>query len=598
MYKRIVLVLIIILSLNVVSDDSAKVQSVNFVQDGEISKLIITLDKPVLANKIHSKEDKQILLDLKNVIADKKFMRKIVTSEFSGAVTVVSPYKKPGSKNDLRFAIQLRDNVRSFIENRNDKITLNIENRFGVFTRTKLRLEKENKKTKLEIIELKNVHIPKSNDVLDILTNLTQSGVKRYVGKKISINVNSVPYQEVLKMIADTSGFNIIIDNKINSISPLTISLTNLPWDQVLDTVMNIGKLVAYRHGNILTMRTAEQAREEKQKELDAVNASKILEPLVTKIFKISYAELESILAILTPYLSKKRGSLQKDDRTRSLIVKDTVDVIERMKKIIENLDTQTPQILIESRVVEVDESYEFKAGLSAGGAKMGYDLFGNSSSSPNGTFSLNSAPTSNAASFLEFSVGAVQKLSNLNFTLDLMESESKGRIVSAPKIVTENNKKAVIQNIMEKNTLVMTSETETSSVQELVKLETKISLSVTPKVTNEGSIALEVQVEKEGFTSQSAEEKLPGRLTNKISTNVLVENGSTVVIGGLYQTKDTSLEVGVPYLKDLPVIGWLFRNSYNPKKERSELIIFLTPRVINQEEAGLGNSELGTLAL
>jgi type IV pilus assembly protein PilQ len=593
MYKRI-LIISLLLSLNVWAQETSKIESVNFIQEGEVSKLIIDFSDRVISERNHIKSDKQIILDLKNVTADKKFMRGIDTSEFSGSAVFVSPYKKPGSKNDLRFAIQLRDNVRSFIETKGRRITLHIENRFGVFTRAKLKKVEENSFSSDSTAKGKKVLVPKSNSLNDILENLTQSGVKRYVGRKISLNVNSIQYQEVLRMIGDTSGFNIIIEDDVNNLKPLTISLTNLPWDQVLDTVMDLGNLVAVKFGNILSIKTAAKARVEKQEELDTQNKNKILEPLVTKVFPISYAELEEISKILKAYSTEKRGSIQSDKRTQNLIVKDTVDVIERMKKIIETLDTQTPQILIEAKIVEAEEKYEFRAGLSDG-LKFGYDPISSIGDGTNdsGSFQFSSATNIDGPSILNASM-SVARLTNLAFSLELMESESKGKIISSPKVITENNKPATISNKTTRRFIVNALDANGNQVPTSTPIPATISLNVTPKVTNEGSIAMAVSVTKQGYGSQDVAGELPSTTDRSVNTNVLVENGSTVVIGGIYQTEDFQIESGIPFLKDLPLVGWLFKNAYNPSKSRNELIIFLTPRIINQEEAGLVNRELG----
>jgi type IV pilus assembly protein PilQ len=509
----------------------------------------------------------------------------------------ISPYKKPGSKSDIRFAIQLRDNVRSFVEKRKNRIVLHLENRFGVFTRAKLKKASEQSNIVSETKKEK-ILIPKSSSLTDILENLTQAGVKRYVGRKISINVSKIPYEQVIKMISDTSGFNIIIEDDVNQLTPLSISLTNLPWDQVLDTIMDLGELVAFKHGNILTIKTALSARAERQKELDEQSANKILEPLVTKIFPISYAEVGDISKILADYSTAERGSITDDKRTTSIIVKDTVEVIERMKKIIEVLDTQTPQILIEAKIVEASESYEFRAGLAGNGISFAYDPFSKSSSlaGDSGTFTFSSI-TSQSRSLVNASVSIFKRLSNLNFALDLMESESKGRIISSPKVITENNKAATISNTNSKNFLTQTP-TDAGVVSEITPIEATVSLDVTPKVTNEGSINLQVSVTKSGFGAQEDATALPPLTSRKLSTNVLVDNGSTVVLGGIYQTEDTEVSTGIPFLKDLPLVGWLFKTAYNPKKLRNELIIFITPRIINQEAAGLVNREMTDLGI
>ncbi|MAX65484.1 MAG: hypothetical protein CME66_00960 [Halobacteriovoraceae bacterium] len=469
---------------------------------------------------------------------------------------------------------------------------LHIENRFGVFTKAKLKKVKEGNFDTVGSESNKKVLVPKSNSIEDILENLTQSGVKRYVGRKISLNVNNINYQEVLKMIGDTSGFNIIIEDEVKQLPPLTISLTNLPWDQVLDTVMNLGDLVATKFGNILTVTTAAKARQEKNMELNNQNKTKILEPLVTKIVPISYSKLEEISAILQAYSTPERGSIQSDKRTQNLIIKDTVDVVERMRKIIQTLDTQTPQILIEAKIVEATEDYELRAGLTEG-LKLNYDPLGSASNLPadNGVFSLSTAPNKSAPGVLGASIG-VARLTNLAFNLELMESESKGKIISAPKIITENNKAATISDTRERffplTSINPDSGLEVTATQ---TLEATINLTVTPKVTNEGAIAMDVNITKEGFGIPDAGE-LPPTTSRNVKTSVLVENGSTVVIGGIYLTEDKTVESGVPFLKDLPLIGWLFRSVYNPTKTRNELVIFLTPRIVNQEAAGLVNRD------
>lgn len=578
-------VFIIISLMGFAYSQEANIKSVNFIQEGEISKLIIDLDKEVYVEKIPLKEDKQIILDFRNTKSSQRFLRPIDTSEFKGSTVLISPYPKPGTKADLRFAIQLRDNVRSILENKGKRVVLSIENRFGVFSKIKL---DKSAKNESEIQNNEAINVPRSFKIEDILENLTQSGVKKYIGKKISVNVNNMPYTDLLKIIAGTSGFNIIIDEQVNTLKPLTLNLTNIPWDEALDTILNLGSLVAQKHSNILTIQTEAQARIKKLQDIQNKNANQIQEPLVTKVFPISYAETSKLSAIITTYLSQGRGRVQEDKRTSQLIVTDTVEVIERIKNIIKTLDTQEPQVLIEAKIIEADEGYEFKAGL-ARGINASYDPVtarGNLADNT-GTFSISSAPTATDATVFGATIGVFKRLLNLNFQLELMESENKGRVVTSPKIITENNQQAQITNTVTVPFEVITNNqgVTTSTFEEA---SANITLSVTPKVTNEGAIAMEVDITKGGLSTPAAVGQRPPSNTNQIKTKVLVDNGSTVVIGGLYKTEDRQIESGIPFLRDLPLIGWLFRTAYNPKKTRSELIIFLTPRIINQKEAGL----------
>lgn len=585
------------------------IKSVNFLQEGEVSKFIVEVDGDVIADRFHVKDDKQIILDIKNVKADKKVLRAIDTSEFDGATVYISGYQKPGAGNDIRFALQLRDNVRSVLEVQGRKIILSIENRFGVFSKKRVEDSETTivrQQTETGIIEdgLK-INVPKSTSIEDILENLTMSGPKKYIGKKISINVKDIPLPDLLRMIADTSGFNIIIDSDVAKVPPLTLSLTNLPWDQALDTILALAKLVATKNSNILSIKTIEKATAEREADAKADALKLGLEPLVTKIFPISYAGIADLQKILKDYLTPTRGAMSEDSRTNSLIVKDTVDSIERIKKIVELLDTQTPQILIESKIVEATENYSKRIGLTNGIA-FGYDPVG-VSSAVNAGPGFNISTTSMAGSggvgtpgttAIGLSIQTFKRLTNLNMALELMESESKVRIVTAPKIITQNKKPATITSTETTSFAVQTVAIGAPPITTFQSIPIVLNLSVTPQVTNEGSINMEVNLSKGSFGGRPSEQAPPDTIQRNITTNVLVDNGSTVVLGGLYTTTNSESHNGVPFLKDLPLVGWLFRTPHNPSTNRNELLIFLTPRIINQEEAGLIDRDKSSVGL
>jgi len=615
---------LILLALAAVSPVHAqRVLSVNFFQEGEVSKLAIETDKPVSAERFHIKDDKQIILDLKNVKIDPKLLRGIDTSEFDGATVYVSGYPRPGAKDDLRFAVQLRDNVRSLLETSGNRIVLNIENRFGVFPRSRVE-QTEASSAPLSVVAADaagtggaRINVPRSTGLEDILENLTLSGPKKYVGKRISLNVKDIPLKDLLGMIADTSGFNIIIDAAADKVPPLTLSLTNIPWDQALDTVMALSKLVATKNANILTITTLDQATLESEARARAEQLKIGLEPLVTKIFPINYAEIPSLTTIIMDYLSREpmqtppggvgapatlgpvRGTLQSDMRTNSLVVRDTADSIERIRKIIEVLDTQTPQILIEAKVVEASEGQSKRIGLTNGIA-FGYDPLRNTSALvPAGPgFSFSSAgraandgslaPRGGGQTF-GFNITGFKRLANLSMALELMESQSKARIVTAPKVITQNKKPATITSTETANFQVIQT-TAAGTITTFQQLPVSLNLSVTPQVTNEGSINLDVSLTSGAFGPQENAAVPPTTVVRALRTNVLVDNGSTVVLGGLYKTTHGESHQGIPYLKDLPLVGWLFRTPHNPTTSRSELLVFLTPRIINQEEAGMVN--------
>ncbi len=566
---------------------AAEMKSINFTQKGEVSELEFLFDNDrIEAHKFHVQEDKQIIVDLKDVTATERVIRAFDTSEFSGAVVFVSAYKKPKTKNDIRIALQLRDNVRSVLKRKTNRIVLEIENRYGVFSQSKM---DEESSISDKVAELKEeggrVNIPKSESIEDILENLVQSGRKKYIGKKITLNFRKVHPIDVLKIIAESSGFNILISDEVKKLPDLSLNLVDVPWDQALDTILGLGKLVARKNGMILSIASYDAVVAEAASEAKAKKLSREEEPLVTKIFSISYASLGDLTKIINDYLTKDRGKVQTDERTNSLVVKDTSEVIDRVKKIIEVLDTQTPQVLIESKIVEVSETHAKEIGLE-NGVGFGYDPIGAKATNEGPGFTFSS--TGNAPGLFGVQVGRLSRLIDLNFRLRLMESEAKAKIISSPKVVAMNKQAAKI------------SSTETTHYKEIVVTPTggtnenfkpqpaQLNLNVTPTVTNEGSIDMKISMTKESLGTKAGTNAPRDSSSRSIDTRVLVDNGSTVVLGGVYTYETSESHSGIPYLKDIPLLGWLFRTYHNPTNSKKELIIFITPRIINQEEAGL----------
>jgi type IV pilus assembly protein PilQ len=406
-------------------------------------------------------------------------------------------------------------------------------------------------------------------------------------------------------MIAEASGFNIILSSEVKGLQPLTLNLTNTPWDQALDTILSLNKLVAKKNGNILMVQSYVTAAKDREEELKAKQAAKSREILVTKIFPISYADTQELIAILKEYLTKDRGRISEDKRTNSLIIKDTPIVMDKLKKIVETLDLQTPQVLIEAKVVEVSEGHSKSIGLE-NGLSFGYDPIGAigdrvpttvgetvSSDTDGGPgFAFSTAPSSDgdaAGTAFGLTVTRFGRLTNLNFNLQLLETESKGKVLSSPKVITQNRKKAEL-TATNTDSYQVTSGTGTEATTSFEEVQASLKLGVTPQVTNEGSIILEIELTKEDFGRRTFATGPPTKTGNAVTTTVLVENGSTIVLGGLYEYRNEEAHSGIPFLKDIPLIGWLFRTPYNPSVSKREVIIFLTPRIINQEEAGLVN--------
>lgn len=600
-----------IFSLLSLSVYSKELKSINFYQKSNVSYFVFELDEVNFdVDKKLNQEDKQILLDFKATKATKRVLRGFDASEFEGSIVYLSAYPKKDSPDDIRINVQLRDNVRSVLVKEGKVLKLKIENVFGALDEVEVKKEFITNIEKGNSDNIQKINIPKSSSISDILENLTMSGQKKYIGKKVSLDVRDVKVEEVLKMISDASGFNIIITEEIKKLPTLTLNLVNIPWDQALDTVLSLNKLVAKKNGIILMITTLEKATAEKQKELNLEKMLKKEEELVAKIFPISFANISELQGILNEYITPGRGKISLDNRTNSLIVQDTVQTIEKLKRIIEVLDTQTPQVLIESKIVEVREEHRKEIGLQLGnrsGFQFGYDPVGAAgagNASVGDTsggagfreagpgFQFSSAPTTDFPNLFSVQVGRFNRFFNVGFALSLMEQESKARIVSSPKVITQNKQKAIItsKDTTSFRQITGVGDQATTTFQQT---DATLSLEVTPQVTNEGSISMQINMNKEQFGDIPSAGAPPEKASRSVTTNVLVDNGSTIVIGGVYNFEKTENHSGVPFLKDIPLIGWAFRSPFNPQMAKNEMIIFITPRVINQEEAGLVTKNL-----
>lgn len=440
------------------------------------------------------------------------------------------------------------------------------------------------------------LRVPKSGEIRDILENLTYSGPKKYVGKAVTINVNDMPVPDLLKMIAEVSGFNIIIRDEVRGAKPMSLNLRETPWDQVLDTILTLGKLTAEKNENILVVSTLDQVGEEKKLKIENEKLTRAKEPLLTKVFKLSFAKSKEVIPILKEYSDKERGIITADERTQQLIVKDIYSNINQMSKILKVLDKKTPQIMIEAKIIEATERFTKNIGFE-NGIGFGYDPIGTpgADSGPGFAYSGGSAAsTTTAGNFsfggdtafgaLGFSVGIFRRLQNLRAMLNLMEQEDKGKIISSPKVVTKNNQKATIGSTQTRTFPIQRiNDTTGTPAIAYEQYDASINLDVTPQVTNDGSISLDVDIKKQDFIDTQNE--FPGRASKDIKTTVLVNNGDTVVLGGLYQLDHEESTRGVPFLRNIPLLGWLFRGADRSQDTKEELVIFLTPSILNNNQ-------------
>jgi type IV pilus assembly protein PilQ len=446
---------------------------------------------------------------------------------------------------------------------------------------------------------------------------LTQ-GTQGYRGEKLSFNFQNVEVRAALQAIADISGLNIITSDSVSG--NLTLRLKEVPWDQALDVVLQAKGLDMRKNGTVLWIAPKDELLTKEKLELEQRAQIADLEPLRSEIFQLNYQKAESFRTVFgldagggggaggenTNRVLSKRGSAIIDPRTNQLFVTDIASKIEDIRKLILKTDVASKQVLIEARLVEASDGFSRNLGAKLGFADMrgfrggdaGYQLNGNERVAIGGNLTgvgqvtgqtpdngdaftntqflnLPAAAIGGAApSTLAFSLFSAAANRFLNLELSALEADGKGKIISSPRVVTEDKMIAVIEQGIELPYQVATSSGATS----ITFKKANLRLEVTPQITPDGNVVLEVDVNKDS----KGEETRAGFAINTqhVKTKVMVENGGTVVLGGIYQQSESSNENKVPLLGDLPVLGHLFKST-GRSTSKTELLVFITPKIV-----------------
>jgi type IV pilus assembly protein PilQ len=602
---------------------SSKITAIDFSGTSDPSELSIQADGPLTFNKQENAQDNQIILELKGATISKSNARKIDTSSFNSRVSLISPYQVKDQPDTVRVVIQLRGPGAADIRQDGNSIKVKIPNEGMAAPNpndpaNKAATAGDSAPGSPDAVASPAPGTDKSN--LETFTENKEA--KTFNGKPITIQVREGEVSDVLRLIGEASGFNMMIGDDVKG--KISLSLTDVPWDQALDVVLHTLHLGAERNNNILRVVTLKSFLDEKQEQLAAEKLATASAPRVTKIFPISYAKLGDIQALLTKFASPpdsgtqlagavsaaarpdaNTGIVEIDNRTNSLIVRDLPANIERMKKLIELLDTQTPQVMIEAKIIEASESFSNllsgSLGVGSGGATSFLasisggnpldSLFGTpgvflngGAVSPVSSVTSGSNAVGNGTFGISPDMSFIPGVGRLNALLSWGESDSQVKIIASPKTVVINKETATILETTPVLVQGTTTVAGVGTVPAATVQNANIGLTVKPTVTNDGSVMLQLTATKDVPFG-------PGIGNRKIDTTVLVDSGSTLVIGGIYTSSITHSSSGIPFLRKIPIIGALF-GSDTSGTDRSELFIFITPRILNPKEAGLnGNS-------
>ena len=413
---------------------------------------------------------------------------------------------------------------------------------------------------------------------------------KEYQGRPMSLNFQDISIRAVLQIIADYNGFNLVVSDSVSG--NITLRLDGVPWDQALDIVLRVKGLDKRMEGSILMVAPTEELAAREAKELKAKQQVEDLEPLYSEYIQLNYAKAQEFADLLQTDVNSilsNRGSVSVDARTNTLLIKDTAKSIENVRRMVETLDVAVKQVVIESRMVTVRDNVQEDLGIRWGFSDQGGDtgVAGNligATDIANGVIPsigdrLNvNLPVANPAGSIGMHVAKLANGQLIDLELSALEQENKGEIIASPRITTANQKKARI----EQGTEIPYVQSASSGATTVTFKKAVLSLEVTPHITPDNKVILDLAITQDtrGDTVDTATGPAVAIDTQRIETQVLVENGQTVVLGGIYQQQIINSARKVPLLGDVPYLGALFRST-SERNEKRELLIFVTPKIM-----------------
>ncbi|GAB3353175.1 type IV pilus secretin PilQ [Chromohalobacter beijerinckii] len=424
-------------------------------------------------------------------------------------------------------------------------------------------------------------------------TRALEGDTQEYDGEPVSLNFQNIQVREVLSVLSDFSGVNIVASDSVQG--SVTLNLTQVPWDQALDLILKSHGLASRREGDVIVVAPADELAQMERQTLENRAQSQQLAPLKTEYVQVRYAKATDLATMLRGSegfgLLSERGRVTVDERTNTLLVRDTPEQLAGIRGMLDKLDVPVRQVQIEARIVIARDTASQELGVNWGvsqsqGVTFDEDGVGsvvdrNPSGANRGSAGLSVDLGDSDGSGSAFSFGYLSGDVLLDLELRALESEGKSQTISQPKIITANQKKAVIKQGQE----IPYQESTSSGATNVEFKEAVLSLEATPQITPDGSIVMDLLINNDTVSDMSFGDGAPAIDTNSIETQVLVNDGETVVLGGILTSEQLRNLYKTPLLGDLPFIGSLFRYTQE-SNEKVELLIFITPKIIGDEQA------------
>ena len=466
--------------------------------------------------------------------------------------------------------------------------------------------------TRIEIVPINNNFehlVYQSDNIVTVeLKNISKTDLEEkqkqkfgFVGERLSLNFQDIPIRAVLQLIADFTDLNVVVSDTVTG--NLTLRLKNVPWDQALDIILKSKGLAKRKSGRVMLIAPSEEIAAQEKIDLEAQQAVTELAPLQSAFFTVNFAKVKDLEALFTGDKSMltSRGYVLTDVRTNSVMIKDTESSISEIRRLLTKLDVPVRQVLIESRIVIANEKFKEEFGTRFG--QNNVNVNGNNLTTTSGTIdgtntvvdsALTNVSNGNPITPVDlagiddrlnvnlpvlsptgvFSLAILGSNSLIDLELSALHEENSGEIISSPRVITADRKEAYIEQGVE-----VPYESATSSGATQVSFKKAVlSIRVTPQITPDDRIILDLQINKDAVGERFA--NIPTIDTREVKTQVLINNGDTIVLGGIYESIQSNEVDKVPFLGDLPLIGGLFRHTLD-SKEKNELLIFVTPKVL-----------------
>ena len=546
------------------------------------------------------KGDKQLVLDLPGARLPSHLRRKLDVSEFGGPVSVVSAYESQNPVQATRVMVELRGPASYEVTRAGQNLELEVKGEGLAAAPPKRLLLAQAGAPKDEVPE-----VLEEKKTQPKLRKRAKAKAPSYKGRRINLDLQDADIHVVLKLISEVIRLNFVVSDDVRG--KVSMTLRDVPWDQALDIILKAKQLGYVREGNIVRVALEKVLRTEAEDEAKREVVVKESQPILLKIIPVNYAKAVDLLPRVKDVLSDK-GAVSADVRTNQLIVRDIQQRIRASERLVKKLDTQTPQVLIEARIVEANTVFSREIGIQWGGNFEASPANGNPTglvfpstfgigggsplgqttaqgtlnpNSPNFGVNLPAAAGLNQGGAIGMTFGSIGGSLNLNLRLSAAEENGQAKIISAPKITTLDNQRATIQqgvSIPIAQSSALGSNT--------VFVDANLTLTVTPHVTLDGSVMMDIVATKnEPDFQRTGGLGDPTIIRKEARTSVLIKDGDTTVIGGIYTRNQSTNYRGVPLLSQIPILGWLFKKNLK-QDNRTELLIFITPRIVNRPDS------------